>query len=135
MDSTSSSPEVGRSELGTTDKKEGGKKKKKGEKKKEGHKVEQVKKKGDSMKTKKASIQRLRFDSLTTSSDEERGIDSPHLSRVEEVAEPLPERGEVEKKEESEERLRQRLERKVLSKKPPAMFVTPATEPLFHQVQ
>ena len=134
VDSTGSSPEVGRAELGARDKKEGGKKKdRKGEKRKEGsHKM---KKKGDSVKAKKASIQRIRFDSLTTSSDEERGIDSPRLSRVEEVVEPLPEREEVERKGESEERLRQRLEHKILSKKPPAMFMTPATEPLFHQVQ
>lgn len=132
IQSMDSSPEVGRTELGTRDKKEEGKKKK-GERKKEGgHKVDQVKKKGDSVKAKK---QRIRFDSLTTSSDEERGIDSPRLSRVEEVVEPLPEREEVERKEESKERLRQRLEHKVLSKKPPALFVTPATEPLFHQVQ
>lgn len=139
-DSTGSSPEVGRTELGTKhskDVKEGGKKKKdkdrKGEKRKEGgRKIEQTKK-SDPMK---AKIKRIRFDSLTTSSDEERGIDSPRLSRVEEVAEPLSERGEKVggNERDSEERMRQRLEHKILSKKPPAMFETPATEPLFHQV-
>ena len=148
-DSTGSSPEMGRAELGTKqdrDKKEGGKKKdreRKGEKRKEGgHKVGETKK-SELLRAKKAAIKRLRFDSLTTSSDEERGIDSPRLSRVEEVAEPLPEkeggeRGRVgggRSEQESEERLRQRLEYKIISKKPPALFETPATEPLFHQVR
>lgn len=135
-----SSPEVGHSVVGTkqeTGMKEGGKKKDRGgEKRKEGDRKLEPMKKSSPMKAKKASIMRLRFDSLTTSSDEERVIDSPLLSRVEEVAEPLAEDGrEVgERERESEERLRQRLEHKILSKKPPAMFETPATEPLFHQV-
>lgn len=135
-----SSPEVGSSVLGTMQErgtKEGGKKKDRGgEKRKEGGRMFEPMKKGSPMKAKKASTLRIRFDSLTTSSDEERVIDSPCLSRVEEVAEPLAEDGrEVgEGERESKERLRQRLEHKILSKKPPAMFETPATEPLFHQV-
>lgn len=135
-----SSPEVGSSVLGTKQEggmKEGGKKKDQGgEKRKEGGRMFEPMKKGAPMKAKKASTMRIRFDSLTTSSDEERVIDSPCLSRVEEVAEPLPEDGKEvgESEKESKERLRQRLEHKILSKKPPAMFETPATEPLFHQV-
>ena len=115
-------------ELGAKEEDKGEEARKVGTKKKEGGTKSKKKKKGDAKK-KKPPFMRIRFDSLTTSSDEERGIDSPRLSRVEEVAEPLPEG-----KEESEERLRQRLEHKILSKKPPAMFETPATEPLFHKV-
>ena len=77
---------------------------------------------------KKPSVVRKRLDSLTTSSDEERVFDSPRLSRVVELVEERKVEGE------SEERLRQRLEHKIISKKPPAMFETPATEPLFHKV-
>lgn len=130
-----SSPEVDRSMLGMKQEREGGKKKDRGgEKRKEGGRKLEPMKKGAPMKAKKASIMRIRFDSLTTSSDEERVIDSPRLSRVEEVAEPLAEDEKKENERESKERLRQRLEHKILSKKPPAMFETPATEPLFHQV-
>ena len=119
-----SSPEVGRVDLAVSQERGGGKKSK-GRKRKDGvRKTEQAKK-----IAKKTSIARIRLDSLTASSDEERGIDSPRLSQVEEVVEPLPERGE-----ESKERLRLRLEHKILSKKPPTMFETPATEPLFHKV-
>ena len=101
---------------------------KKAERKKKGDGVKSKKKKKGDAKKKKTPAMRIRLDSLTTSSDEERGIDSPRLSRVEEMVEPLPE------KEECEERLRQRLEHKIISKKPPAMFETPATDPLFHKV-
>lgn len=126
--SADSSPELGRTEFGAKEEEKGEEARKVGTKKKEGGTKSKKKKKGDAKK-KKPPFMRIRFDSLTTSSDEERGIDSPRLSRVEEVAEPLPEG-----KEESKERLRQRLEHKILSKKPPAMFETPATEPLFHKV-
>ena len=125
-----SSPELGRAEFGAKkeEEKEGEGARKFETKKKEGGAKSKKKKKGDAKKKKPTSM-RIRLDSLTTSSDEERGVDSPCLSRVEEVTEPVPE-----SKEESQERLRQRLEHKILSKKPPAMFDTPATEPLFHKV-
>ena len=124
-----SSPELGRAEFLAKNEEEAGEVVRRVEtKKKEGGVKSKKKKKGESKK-KKPSSMRIRCDSLTTSSDEERGVDSPCLSRVEEVAEPLPE-----SKEENKERLRQRLEHKILSKKPPAMFDTPATEPLFHKV-
>ena len=126
------SPELGRAELGAKQEREGEEgdvKKVESKKKDGGRRTEKSKKKKDGARKKKVPAMRVRLDSLTTSSDEERGIDSPRLFRVEEVVEPLQER-----KTESEEKLRQRLERKILSKKPPALFETPATEPLFHKV-
>lgn len=127
-----SSPETVRAELAAKQgrKEEGKKKKKKGDKKKEGG---QSTKKSNST-AKKCSSMRIRLDSLTTSSDEERLVDSPRLSRVEEVLEPPPAKDDLKEIGESEERLRQRLEHKILSKKPPSTFETPATEPLFHRV-
>ena len=132
-----SSPEMGRAEFGAE--KEKAKEREEIEedrksigtenKDRGGRKTDKSKKKKDGVKKKKIPVMRLRLDSLTTSSDEERGIDSSHLSQVEEVAELLPE-----KTAESEERLRQRLEHKILSKKPPALFETPSTESLFHKV-
>ena len=126
------SPELGRAELGAKQEREGEEgdvKKVESKKKDGGRRTEKSKKKKDGARKKKVPAMRVRLDSLTTSSDEERGIDSPRLFRVEEVVEPLQER-----KTESEEKLRQRLERKIISKKPPALFETPATEPLFHKV-
>ena len=124
-----SSPETARAELAAKQgrKEEGKKKKKKGEKRKEGGQ-------SNNNIAKKSSKMRMRLDSLTTSSDEERVIDSPRLSRVEEVVEPLPVKDERKVVGETGERLRQRLEHKILSKKPPSTFETPATEPLFHKV-
>lgn len=129
--SMDSSPELGRAEFGTTKSREDGGEVKKNEKKRSergASSKSKKKKKGDSKKRKKPAL-RIRCDSLTTSSDEDRGLDSPQLNRVDEMVETSPE-----KKEESEERLRQWLEYRIMAKKPPATFETPATEPLYHKV-
>ena len=151
-----SSPEAVRAEKGVQKRKGGVKKKEKEEEKVGegekggGRKNNEVWDKQRLLSTQKAAQQRRRYDSLTTSSDEERMVDPLPLSRVEELTEPPPEeeeqegegkvgrggaQGRVSSAEESRERLRQRLEQKIMSKKPPAIFVTPATDPVFHQVR
>ena len=145
----SSSPEMGRAQKGVQG--EDGGRRKEGEKKAQGGRSglrgrkEEGWSKGEPLKIQKAALKRIRYDSLTTSSDEERGAEPFHLSRVEELVEPPPEE-EEEKRErkglrggegegESKERLRKKLEQIIISKKPPAMFETPATDPVFHQVR
>ena len=112
------SPETGRAQLET--------KQKMGKKKGKSNQKTEKSKKGDSKK--KISVTRRRLDSLTTSSDEERVFEPPCLSQVVEVAE------ERKVDEEDKERLIQKMEYKIISKKPPALFETPTTKPLFHKV-
>lgn len=96
-------------------------------------------------------LQRIRQDSLNTSSDEENSLTplvdlpSPLLDPTFPVAgevagagaglvggaSPVKEGVEVW----DQERVRGDLQRRILSKKPPAHFETPATDPIFHEVQ
>lgn len=116
------------------------KKSKKGNDKKQKAQGGQVDDKGASTQSKgqkrrPLQLQRLRSDSLTTSSDEEH---TPELARRlpamdEEVFSPVTPTMETSVVVDVE-RLKSQLQQKIKSRKPPSSFETPATEPIFHQV-
>ena len=129
----------------------GKKSKRKGRKSKKTTKKEQAQSsiqstsKSQASKRRRAHIlQRIRSDSLNTSSDEERQlsstssdsllagvvtsdsvfVDSPRTDSAKDDGNSLRDAGEVKKE----------LKRRIISKKPPAYFETPGTDPIFHDV-
>lgn len=72
-------------------------------------------------------LQRTRSDSYTTSSDEERWLEGWRAGSGRE--------GEEGREVANEEQVKAKLQRRIESRKPPALFETPATDPIFHQVK
>lgn len=112
-------------------------------------KAKKVKKKEQSVKERSEKsqrrrahvLQRIRKDSLNTSSDEENSL-TPVIDLPSPVDRNFPtglaESSSPEKEYPGDvrdpEKVRVDLKRRILSKKPPAHFETPATEPVFHDV-
>ncbi len=76
-------------------------------------------------------LQRIRNDSLNTSSDEEHSLTLSSDAAVSNSA--LPEMPTKETVFDAE-KVKEHIHERVLSKKPPAQFDTPATDPIFHEV-
>ena len=75
--------------------------------------------------------QRRRSDSLTTSSDEEHTTLPPHPSSSSSLPPPSPSPLSFG---EDLGAMKEHLKRRIFSRKPPALFETPATEPVYHEV-
>ncbi len=73
------------------------------------------------------AVHRTRSDSYTTSSDEERWLEGRREAGRRDGGEG---REAVD-----EEQVKAKLERRIQSRKPPSLFETPATDPIFHQVR
>lgn len=135
---TSCKPSVSPSASPTKGKK---KKTKKAKKSRKGDKVEMASKGSGRVSQRKLAralvLERIRNDSLTTSSDEEHCLTA---SGTEGLFDSLSVSDIVLPCQESEEesldtdKIKTRLQRIIMLKKPPAQFVTPATSPVFHEV-
>ncbi len=95
-------------------------------------------------------LQRIRQDSLNTSSDEENSLTSPGLppdtqtppedltgggsGGVMETSSTTSLGSEKEASSMDRESVKMSLQKRILLKKPPARFETPATDPIFHEV-
>lgn len=79
----------------------------------------------------KKRTQRTRTDSLTTSSDEDNSSSGVEIISSTSTEKSVEENGEVVI---DEEKLKLHLLKRIQSKKPPSHFVTPATDPIFHEV-
>lgn len=126
-----------------------GKKSKKGKKQKEDPTV--TRERSERSQRRRAHVlQRIRQDSLNTSSDEENSLtsvlDLPSLdptldpSHHQATGLPTPGSDSPSTRESSEgvrdvQKVKAELRRRILSKKPPAHFETPATDPVFHDVR
>lgn len=76
-------------------------------------------------------MQRIRNDSWNTSSDEENSL-APLAESTSADAAFLEEEAAV--VEIDAKKVQADLQKRILSKKPPAPFVTPATDPIYHEV-
>lgn len=86
-----------------------------------------------SLKRRAHVIQRIRNDSWNTSSDEENSLAPPTESSSTEMV--FPEVAEATGEVVDVRIVQADLQKRILSKKPPAHFETPATEPIYHEVR
>lgn len=117
------------------------KKSKKSRKKEQTHSKEKTERSLASQRRKAHVLQRIRMDSLNTSSDEENSltpltnllspVESSEFVAMSSSVSSGKEAGEVALDAES---VKLDLQRRIMSKKPPAHFETPATDPVFHEV-
>ena len=109
-------------------------KSKKGQKKSQPVAIQQSKERSEKSLRRRAHVmQRIRNDSWNTSSDEENSL-TP-LTESSSVDAAFLEEEVVEVVEVDAKKVQADLQKRILSKKPPAPFVTPATDPIYHEVR